>query len=257
MKINRPMWITFGGVLTVAVLAIGVAGAWIGLFADTNDIDRTERSTYSRAISALDIDLEAGDVSVRTSPGREVAVSRHIVWNGDTKPQFKEVFVGDRLEITAGDCDGAFDNCSIDYEIEVPEDVRVTIRTSGGDVETDSVRDVGTIHTSGGDVSVIGSAESLRANTSGGDISIVSAQGSVNAESAGGDIELDFVSPPISARAKSSGGDVEVALPAGGDYRVDGRADGGHVGISVRESAVPTSVISAHTSGGDVDVHYR
>ena len=59
----------------------------------------------------------------------------------------------------------------------------MTIRTSGGDVETEGVRNVGAIETSGGDVSVIGSAESLRAKTSGGNISVVGAGGSVNAES--------------------------------------------------------------------------
>ena len=127
--------------------------------------------------------------------------------------------------------------CSARYRVTVPDNVRVTVRTTSGDVRFNGYRGSASVDTGSGDVGVAGFCGfALRARSGSGDVG-------ANASCALERLEL-----------RSRTGDVRAVVPPG-RYQVDADSDDGESsvrGVIVAEDA--PFQIQALSSAGDVSV---
>jgi hypothetical protein len=128
-------------------------------------------------------------------------------------------------------------SCSARYRLRVPDNVPVTVRTSGGDVRSNGYRGTAVIDTRTGDVAVDAwCGFNLR----------------VRAEA--GDVHAATACPPENLDLRSGTGNVDALVPPG-RYRVDAESDEGDDevnGVVVAEDA--PFMIQALSTGGDVSV---
>ena len=173
---------------------------------------------------------------------------------------------------------------SLRYEIEVPTETQLDIRTSGGSITARDTRGEAKLRTSGGGIRVNDLAGPLNANTSGGSISLdsidgdakvstsggsirgVHVDGTLTAGTSGGSISLTDVTGSLSA--ETSGGSISIseaggsvdAQTSGGSLTVifaPGNQDGGTLrtsggGIRVKLDASANLDLDAHCSGGSI-----
>jgi len=127
--------------------------------------------------------------------------------------------------------------CSARYRVTVPDNVRVTVRTTSGDVRFDGYRGSASVDTASGDIAVNGFCGfALRARAQSGNVS------------AGASCALERL------ELRSGTGDVRALVPPG-RYQVDAETDDGSSsvrGVSVVEDA--PFQIQALSSAGDVTV---
>ena len=146
------------------------------------------------------------------------------------------------------------------FDVGVPSDYPVRLRTSGGDVDLRNLKasvriatsggnariqditgEVG-VRTSGGNVDPRNSKASVRVMTSGGNARFQDVTGGVRAHTSGGDIVVKHLMGP--AVLDSSGGNIHVENSAGD---LDVRTGGGDVHMQDDDGSV-----HALTSGGDI-----
>jgi DUF4097 and DUF4098 domain-containing protein YvlB len=175
-------------------------------------------------------------------------------------------------------------NIRVHFEVRVPTDTRVEIKTGGGSVRISSIKRDADLNTSGGSIEAADLGASLMAhtsggsvrlervagraevNTSGGEIRGSSIGGRLEARTSGGSIELEKVRGDLLAHtsggsiriedasgrvdAKTSGGSVEVTFAPGDDSGGDVETSGGGVRVSIDRSA--NLELDASASGGSV-----
>lgn len=135
-------------------------------------------------------------------------------------------------------------NLSVHYEIQVPTETRLSLRTGGGSVRVSSIHGDSDLQTSGGSMEVADLAGQLHADTSGGSVRLRNVTGDARVGTSGGTIEADTVKGSL--RAETSGGSIR-AEHIGGD--LDAETSGGPIHIE----GVGGHLV-AKTSGGSVEV---
>ncbi|MEH1100680.1 DUF4097 family beta strand repeat-containing protein [Micromonospora sp. CPCC 205561] len=245
------------------------------------DYDNTETAR----ISAVRVLPGAGDVTVRgIGTAGEVRIKRVLRYHGG-QPDTKYAIKGDELVLDT-DCGN---DCSVSYEVTVPEGVRVTGETGSGDVNLSKVGPVemkvgsGSIRVSGsaavqaetgsGDVAVSRAAGTVRVKTGSGNVEVEDATAEVtlqtgsgditgrrlgagvDAEADSGNVTLDLAAP-ASARAHASSGDVELVVPAG-RYQVRSRTGGGGARLGVTHDPAATLVLDISTDSGNQTLTQR
>jgi hypothetical protein len=130
-----------------------------------------------------------------------------------------------------------FDTCSASYRLTVPDNVRVTVRTTSGDVRFSDYRGSAQVDTGTGDIAVSGYCGfSLRARAQ------------------AGNVDAEATCPLERLELRSRMGDVRAVVPPG-RYRVDASSDIGRrtvEGVTAADDA--PFLIQALSSAGDVAV---
>jgi hypothetical protein len=158
-----------------------------------------------------------------------------------------------------------FNHLHVEYNISVPSQFNLDVRTAGGNIEVSDLEgevrahtsggnlNLGSIkgeiaaHTSGGNITVKGGTGNANLHTSGGHLRIGEIEGNLVAKTSGGNISLDRVKGSI--EAETSGGDIRVKEAHG---PVVARTSGGNVSAQLNEQ--PKADCSLRTSGGNVSV---
>ena len=135
---------------------------------------------------------------------------------------------------------------SVQYEIRVPTETRVSVDTSGGGITISSVHGSVRADTSGGGIDIADVTGDVEADTSGGGISLKNIKGRVTADTSGGGV--DAVGIDGSIRAESSGGSIELERVTGD---IDADTSGG--GITIVEAG---GRVKADTSGGGIEASF-
>jgi len=167
------------------------------------------------------------------------------------------------------------------FEISIPVDFNVDMKTSGGDLEvTGGVNGKIEGSTSGGDIKLNSVTGTVDLSTSGGDVRVGDIKGNADLSTSGGDIELRSVDGEANVRtsggditvtqvgkrlvAKTSGGDIEIGdvggeadvSTSGGDVKV-GKVSGDArlrtAGGNIRLQGA-SGKVGASTAGGDIDL---
>jgi putative adhesin len=159
-----------------------------------------------------------------------------------------------------------FSNYDVQWNIRVPAQYNVDVKTSGGSIDladiggtvdaktsggsirTGRVSGPAKLSTSGGSITVIGANGELIAHTSGGGIEIGDTAGRVEARTSGGSIKLAHVGGEVLAR--TSGGGIRIE---GAKGRVDASTSGGSITATLSSQPAGDSRLS--TSGGGVTVN--
>jgi hypothetical protein len=152
------------------------------------------------------------------------------------------------------------------FEVSVPSQTRVSVRTGGGSVDVSSLQGQQDLHTSGGSIKATDVRGNVTAGTSGGSIqvqevrgdadlgtsgggiSVSSLDGSLKANTSGGPIRIEGVTG--SAVAHTSGGSIRAAFAQGNSQGGDLSTSGGSIRVSLDPAA--NLDIDASTSGGSV-----
>lgn len=168
-----------------------------------DDRRHREDDTYDigARVAVLSVAVGAGDVLVTASDRDSIRIVRTLHWQGtqDGRPRAEHTVSGDRLDLS-GACTVKNDGCAVDYRLEVPRDLRVTLRAEAGDL---------TVH---------GLAGELVAVTGAGDVTVRLAGGPyrVDAQTEAGDRIVEVpndAAATLSVTARTGAGDVRV-LPS-------------------------------------------
>ncbi len=135
---------------------------------------------------------------------------------------------------------------SVQYEVRVPTQTRVSVDTSGGGINITGIQGAVRADTSGGGIGITNVVGDVEADTSGGGISLKDIKGRVTADTSGGGVEAASIEGSI--RAESSGGSIELDHVTG-DI-VAGTSGGG---ITIVEAG---GRVQADTSGGGIEAGF-
>ncbi|KDN19483.1 DUF4097 family beta strand repeat-containing protein [Amycolatopsis rifamycinica] len=251
----RPL-LALGGIVLIGIgVATALGWGW------GSDFDNT--GTVAQTIRGVKLEADSGAVKIRTGPGPATVrekVSYH--WRNKPEGPFYRVD-GDQLVL--GSCGT---NCSVAFEVVVPEGVAVTGKVDSGgldvagmssvDVHVDSgqarVEDVpGTVKLSldsgSTDLRNVGAVQ-LRSESGG--VTGKDVHGPVDVTSSSGSVEFTLVQAnDVKVHAES--GSVELTVP-GGPYRVQGDSDSGHRDIGVQTDGSAPHVLDLTTESGSVTV---
>ena len=140
-------------------------------------------------------------------------------------------------------------NSNLKFEVTVPRQTSVELRTGGGDVRVSNLEGQLRIKTSGGDVNVTDAKGDLDGLTSGGDMRVERLTGNLVLHTSGGDINAEDISGRVDVH--TGGGDVEVSLKLGNAQGGDVETSGGEV--RVRVDPVVNLNVEASAGSGDVN----
>jgi hypothetical protein len=251
----RPL-LALGGIVLIGVgLATALGWGW------GSDFSKTD--TVSQTIRGVKLEGDSGSVRIRTGSGPSTVreeVSYH--WRSKPDGPFYRVD-GDQLVLTSCGV-----NCSVDFEVVVPEGVPVTGKVDSGALDIAGVSSVDVQSDSGGArVEDVSGAVKLRLDSGSIDLRNV---GAVELRSDSGSVTGDDVRGPVDVTASSGSveftlaqandvkvhadsGSIELTVP-GGPYRVEGGSDSGHREIGVQTDGSARHLLDLNTESGSVTV---
>lgn len=241
----------FVTILTVLISTVGVA---------QKDGVRARSFTVTKG-GKLDVSVRSGDIRISPWNKLEVYVQAEGI-DEDDLDRLKMTQSGNNVYVEFRPRRSSWSR-SPRFEINIPTEFNLELKTSGGDLEiTGPVNGQVIGSTAGGDITLADVIGTLEMSTSGGDIRAGDIKGNAKLTTSGGDIDLKAVSGEATVR--TSGGDINVgsvgkrleAKTSGGDVVI------GDVGGDVRASTAGGDVKvgkvsgSAHlsTSGGNVEL---
>jgi DUF4097 and DUF4098 domain-containing protein YvlB len=140
-----------------------------------------------------------------------------------------------------------FDSFSLHYDVRVPKNTVLEIRTSGGRIEVGSIGRDADLRTSGGSITVSGLNGRLLAHTSGGPIQVKEIEGNAELQTSGGGIDATSVDGSLFAH--TSGGPIHLERITG---RIDAHTSGGGITAVLSKNNFHGGAISS--SGGSISV---
>jgi DUF4097 and DUF4098 domain-containing protein YvlB len=116
--------------------------------------------------------------------------------------------------------------------VDVPANVRLDIRTAGGQVRVEGERTAAVkIRTSGGSVRADGGSGDADISTSGGRIVVQRVLGPLRAKTSGGNVEVRYLNMAGDVELATSGGRIDVRVARTAAFTVDGRSSGGDIDV--------------------------
>lgn len=247
-----------------AVLGTAVAAGLLilggcGVFEQNRETDMEE---YGEAITSLQFDVDSGDLTVTT--GDQASVKRTIHY-GDELPG-ETVRVEDGAMVLSS-CEVR--NCSIDYEVVVPEGTlvngqlssgtadlggvgEVNLQADSGDVTLRDVRGAVNLTVSSGTIDVDGVDGTATLAAESGDVTARNIDGATQVDVQSGTVSVSLTKPE-SVRVRAESGDIDVAVPQG-SYAVTARTDSGDVSNNLGESTSGTYQIDVHADSGNITI---
>ena len=241
-------------------LLLAVMAAAVMLPAADRADYRSEKTLKLEPGGRLVMDLAVGSVTINGTS--ESGARIEITSNRD---DFEELFKID-LEQSAGEARvtarkrSSFrwpKNVWAHFDVRVPAETAVDVKTSGGSVEIFRLRRDAQLDTSGGSIRAENLAANLKAHTSGGSITLREVSGNARVDTSGGAIEGDALAGTLDAR--TSGGSIRLdrvtgdllAHTSGGSIRIDDA--GGKVDASTSGGSVEVGFAKGNSRGGEVE----
>lgn len=130
--------------------------------------------------------------------------------------------------------------------VMVPDQFKLDLKTSGGDIKVKMIEGVKELVTSGGDIQIDDSKGELGALTSGGDVNVNKNIGKSVLKTSGGDIIAKNLQGNV--EAATSGGDIDLLVIEGS---ISGKTSGGDIVLNYNGE---NKGIELTTSGGDISI---
>jgi hypothetical protein len=233
----RPV-LAIGG---LALIGIGVVIA-VGFFSDSHSEAQTQVVQQVRRVK---LEIGGGSVNLRTGDVPATTVHQRFSYHWD-KPGDGYKLEGDQLVL--GGCGW---NCTVDYDVVVPQGTTVTGDADSGDITIDGVASAD-VSADSGTVKIHNVAGPVTAKADSGDIVGDGLRGRVEARANSGAVKLTL-DVPQDVLARADSGDVDLTVPRD-NYRVQGDSDSGDrtIGVIVDGSAPRT--LDLTTDSGNVTV---
>ncbi len=225
------------GSATLILGGAAILGAWWLTSSET----RIARYSVRGAVMRVSLDLASGSaVVVGGGSGRVVDVRRTDEFAFGRRPAATRAIDDGVLRLRSRCPATVLTSCDAHYQVTVPDNIPVTVRTSSGDVRFSAYRGSATIVTTTGDISVGGYCGFL-----------------LQARAESGDVSATASCAPERLLLRSRSGNVRASVPAG-RYRVDADSDEGRRRVEGLVSADEAPFqIQALSGAGDVDVEAR
>jgi DUF4097 and DUF4098 domain-containing protein YvlB len=220
---------------------------------------RTEKNLKLEPGGRFTIDSSAGSVTVTGSSesgARVVITSNRDDLEGLFDFRFDESPGEVRVTARKRHMFGGTNNLHLHFDVRVPAETGVSVRTGGGSVELSRLSRDADLNTSGGSVKVSDLSANLKAHTSGGNIQLRQVTGNARIDTSGGGIEGDSIGGSLDAR--TSGGSVQLddvkgdllAHTSGGSIRIENAA--GRVDAQTSGGSVEVAFAKGNARGGEV-----
>ncbi|MCO5994831.1 DUF4097 family beta strand repeat-containing protein [Actinoallomurus rhizosphaericola] len=254
---RRGLW-TFVAALTAFVVVVPNGVQMCGRL-----LRQTQRSrllSVQHRITALEVDIGDGDLSVSAGGTGGVTVDQTLKW-ATHKPHVQATWAGTTLRLR-GRCDAwaplSSLSCSVGVHVQVPAGVALQATSTSGTVAADGLAGPVRLSTSSGVVSLRNLAGPVWARADSGVIEGTGLRsGRVDAGLSSGALGLTFAQAPQEVTARASSGSVAVFVPPGQRYQVTTRSSYGSPGVE-RGLADDTATrrIDARTSSGSIEIRY-
>ena len=172
------------------------------------------------------------------------------------------------VENPYGDEDREYNHCDLGFEISMPRNARLQIRTLSGDVTLRDVADVeahsvsgdldalniashAVLETVSGDLTVSKVSGGLRASTVSGDLKATQITGEVNAQSVSGDLVLEGVTSAY-VRGETVSGEMRFSGPVDPKGRYEFHSHSGDVDLDLTGGGA-NATLDVETYSGDLD----
>ena len=185
-------------------------------------------------VRTLVVSDDAGSVAVTAAPGPGVHIVKKIYAN-PTRPQEQVVHTGSDLRITAPYC-AAPDwrrPCRIDYEIQAPADVAVTLTSASGNL------------------TLAGLTGTQSAVAASGSVRVTGAGGPVTAQSTSGNVDVTATAVAQTLTATSVSGNASVHVPSG-RYRIETSTATGNSAVTLDDDPAGNALVRVTTVTGNV-----
>ena len=195
----------------------------------------SESFRFDESIERVEVDVDAGLLSLRPSDGGRTRVDVSLEWGASDRPTI-DVFVQDGTLYVRGDCSDRL-ACNTDFELFVPEEAEVNIDLASGSVD---LRDL---------------SGPLFADVSTGEIQGGGLRSDIlHAEITTGSIDLSFSEGATTVYTDVVTGDLELEVP-NRTYTVQSEVTTGSIQIDVPTSSDADAFIAASVVTGAVYVH--
>ncbi|WP_246059754.1 DUF4097 family beta strand repeat-containing protein [Herbidospora galbida] len=192
--------------------------------------EAVEKYDVTDAVSALRIESGSGDVVVTESARTGIAVTETLHYRGDKPTDGHEVGNGTlTLSYTCEDC-------SIDYDVQVPKGLNVKVDTGSGEITLRALSGPVDVSTGSGEVDASG----LLAKT-------------FRAEAGSGSVEAKFGAAPDSVTIETGSGD-GIAWVPGGTYHATLETGSGEQTLEVANDPSAAKKIVIQSGSGDSKV---
>jgi len=228
----------------------------------------------------LQVLTRSGDVIVRNGPAGTVTirgkifVSDHLLWDRWTEkpPEVVELEKNPPIRQSGNTLNIDYvsvHNISIDFDITVPADTKLTTRTGSGDQTIEGLTTAADLESGSGDMRLHDMAGGLRIHTGSGNIEARDVEGQFSAEAGSGDIRMDAKGQG-DVQAHTGSGNVTLRGVNGalhvqtgsGDVNIDGTQAGnwelrtGSGDVEIRLPSDAAFDLDASTSSGDLNVDH-
>lgn len=221
-----------------------------------------ETGTFDRTLQVsgpVDLDVVSGSGNIKVHPGGNGSVSIHATikarasWTGlsasekikrlqDHPPVEQQ---GNTIHVGKIEDRELQQNVSIDYDVTVPAQTKVSTQTGSGNQDITGVQLAVNTHTGSGNITIDNIGAAVRARSGSGELRITSVNGSLDAETGSGNVHARGIAGEVSANTGS--GEIEVEQTAPGSVR----ASAGSGNVKLR--GVKGS-LRAETGSGDITV---
>jgi hypothetical protein len=227
--------------LFAAIATLAVTGCAVSLDLDGDTTVRFEHETVPTGdLTLVDVDTENGSVEIVDGAGDAITIRVALRESDEGDADYSVVTEGDRLHVR-GECDHRWrDTCQVGFELVMPADIDVDVRTSNGRVAVDGLAGAVDVETDNGAID----GERLESRA-------------VAARTDNGRIGLSFAVAPESVDAVTDNGSISLRLPDDrARYDVAAESDNGSVDVDVRTDSSAERLIVAESDNGAIDIRY-
>jgi DUF4097 and DUF4098 domain-containing protein YvlB len=184
----------------LAAPATLLAALWLsGLLAGPVHADPLEQSFAVRPDVRVEIELLSGEIELRAIDANEVRVRA----NGELEIEGSRSGRRVSIRAPAGGWRPWAGGASVDLEVELPRDSRITARTSNGKIKAEGVTGEIVLHSANGEIEVEGAPPEAYLETMNAAIKFEGEQSEVVAKTLNGQIELRGVTGAVEASTLS------------------------------------------------------
>ena len=197
-------------------------------------------------IQRIFLNSPAGDIRISGSEDSLISIHALIKARGRDEEQARQkaediqilhTREADELLIhDSGVSDGFTGGYSIDYELRVPREISITVKTTNGDVSVESIRGDLDVSSLSGDIEIKSCNGSMNINTKSGDLNIDECSGEITAKTLSGDVDMKSISSG-KLHANSLSGDIECNITPQERADILLRTLSGDVDLRLPESA--------------------
>ena len=226
--------------VALSTLALAAAAAVMGGLWLATSGTRSSSYAFSGPLMGIEIDVGSGDVHVLGGGRSDVHVRKTERSVYGQSPRERLALESGVLKIGSQCASLIVGTCSAKYELSVPDNVALTIRTTDGDVHLEGYRGSANVATTRGRIAINGFCGFL-----------------LQAKAGRGDIAVDTQCAPERLDLRSDRGDVTAVVPKG-RYRIEADTNDGRVllsGVIAADDALWE--IQALSGSGDVTISAR